>query len=82
MLHLDHTYGGMPAKLPPPKPIITFKDLKIGLKAKAIKSTYQASKGDVVEITKVDDKDVYFSTRLGTRKMSQIEFCLYFGPNV
>lgn len=82
LLHLDNSYGGMPAKMPPPKPIITFKDLKVGLKAQAIKNSYQARKGDIVEVTKVDDNNIYFTTKYGERMMSQIEFCLYFSwPN-
>ena len=78
MLHLDNTYGGMPAKLPPTKPIITFKDLKVGLKAQAIKSSYPVNRGDIVEVTKLDGNNIYFKTKFGERMMSQIEFCLYF----
>ena len=75
---LEHGYGGMPAKPPEVKPIITFKDLKPGLKAKAVKNTYQAQRGEIVEVTRLEGQNIYFKARMGERQLSQIEFCLYF----
>ncbi len=78
MYHLDNTYGGMAHKLPKSKPIITFKDIQIGLKAESVKNIIQARKGEVVEVTRVDKDKVYFKSRLGEQSLTQIEFCLYF----
>lgn len=79
MLHLDSYYGGMPCKAPEIKPIITFSDLAIGLKAKAVKNCgIKVSKGEIVTVTRKDDNNIYFKSKTGEHRLSPIEFFLYF----
>lgn len=79
MLHLDNYYGGMPCKAPETKPIITFSDMRVGLKAKAVKNCgIKASKGEIVTVTKTDGDKIYFKSRTGEQNISPIEFFLYF----
>lgn len=74
-------YGGMPGKLPEVQPIITFKDLSPGLKGVAIRDAFPIRKGEVVTLNRVDGNDIYFTSKYGNRKLSQIEFCLYFNKS-
>lgn len=79
MLRLDNYYGGMPSKAPEVKPIITFSDLAVGLKAKAVKNGgIRFSKGELVTVTRKDKDKIYFKTRTGEQSISPIEFFLYF----
>ena len=76
--HLDNSFGGMPGVLPKPEPIITFKDIGVGLEAIAIKSRAPVPKGMKVTVESINGDVVTIHSPIGNRTLSKTELCLYF----
>lgn len=80
MLNLDRSFGGMPVTMPKAEPIITFKDITVGLVAIANKSRAPVPKGTKVKVINIEGENVYIETPMGNRKLTQTELCLSFKP--
>lgn len=81
MLNINTSYGGMPRTLPKYEPIITFADVKVGLKVTANKHMAPVAKGTTVTVSKIEGDIVYLDTPLGIKSVSQAEMCLWFKPS-
>lgn len=82
MIHLDRSYGGMPCASPKSEPIITFKDIKVGLDVVADKNRAPIPKGTKATVLKIEKDKVYLDTVSGVKELSQAELCLWFKPAI
>lgn len=72
-------FGGMPGPIPKIEPIVTFSNIRKGLKIKAIKNNGFIQKGDILTIVKENESEVVIKTKEGKElTITPIEACLGF----